>query len=264
MPSTSYYLTADGELRRDLDADAIAEALKSRKGLLWLDFIDADAGRRPLPGIDLRLPSPGRRGLPEPPPPYAEGRRFRRAPVHPRPRRRPRGPGRRADDGAGGLPRRATSSSPATPAPLYSIEAVRAMVEDDARPMRRGADFLAHAFIDALIDNILPTIDRMTEVAEEVQEEAIHEAAARDARHHPAPQSLLAARPSRDRAAAGDAEPPGAGASSPSSPSRRSSSTATSTTTSSASKTSTRRSATRRTTPSPPTSRPSPSSRTRR
>lgn len=66
-------------------------------------------------------------------------------------------------------------------APLYSVNSVRAMVEDDARPMRRGADFLAHALIDALIDNVLPTIDRMTEVTEEVQEEAIH---------HPEPSTL--------------------------------------------------------------------------
>ena len=56
---------------------------------------------------------------------------------------------------------------------LYSVEAVKQMVEKDGRPMRRGADFLAHALIDTLIDNVLPTIDRMSDFAEEIEEEVI-------------------------------------------------------------------------------------------
>jgi len=56
---------------------------------------------------------------------------------------------------------------------LYSVEGVRRLVEDDGRPMKRGADFLAHTLIDALIDNVLPTIDKMSDVAEEVEEEII-------------------------------------------------------------------------------------------
>jgi magnesium transporter len=39
--------------------------------------------------------------------------------------------------------------------------------------MKRGADFLAHALMDALIDNILPTIDEMSDRAEEIEEEVI-------------------------------------------------------------------------------------------
>jgi magnesium transporter len=57
--------------------------------------------------------------------------------------------------------------------PLYSVEGVKRLVEDDGRPMKRGADFLAHAVSDALIDNILPTIDRLSDVAEEIEEEVI-------------------------------------------------------------------------------------------
>jgi magnesium transporter len=60
---------------------------------------------------------------------------------------------------------------------LHSVDAVAALVVDDARPMRRGADFLAHALIDSLIDYVLPTIDRMEEVAEDVQEQAVSEPA---------------------------------------------------------------------------------------
>ena len=58
--------------------------------------------------------------------------------------------------------------------PLYSVEAVRQLVEADGRPMKRGTSFFAHALIDTLIDNVLPTIDRMGEVTEDIEEEAIH------------------------------------------------------------------------------------------
>jgi len=56
---------------------------------------------------------------------------------------------------------------------LYSVESIQRLVEDDGRPMRRGADFLAHALIDALVDNVLPTIDRMSDIAEEIEEEVV-------------------------------------------------------------------------------------------
>ena len=57
--------------------------------------------------------------------------------------------------------------------PLFSVESVARLVEEDGRLMTRGPDFLAHALIDALVDNVLPTIDRMSEVAEDIEEEAI-------------------------------------------------------------------------------------------
>jgi magnesium transporter len=56
---------------------------------------------------------------------------------------------------------------------LFSINSIRNLVESGGRPISRGADFLAHSIIDALIDNILPTIDRMGDVAEEIEEEVI-------------------------------------------------------------------------------------------
>lgn len=56
---------------------------------------------------------------------------------------------------------------------LYSTEAVRQQLENDARPMRYGADFLAHSLVDTLIDNVLPTIDKMSDVAQDIEEETI-------------------------------------------------------------------------------------------
>jgi len=57
--------------------------------------------------------------------------------------------------------------------PLYSIQAIQQIVEGNENVMKRGADFLAHAIIDALVDNVMPTIDRMTDVAEEIEMEVI-------------------------------------------------------------------------------------------
>jgi magnesium transporter len=57
--------------------------------------------------------------------------------------------------------------------PLHSVDSIAKLVEDDGRPMTRGPDFLAHALIDALVDNVLPTADRMGEIAEDIEEEAI-------------------------------------------------------------------------------------------
>jgi len=172
MPRTSYYLT-DGDLRRDLDDAAIDEALQSGRGLLWVDliapsaedgrFLESTFGFHHLAVEDClsrRLHSPKVDDFGEHLFVLVHGVNHAVEDVV------------QTTELAIFLGRNFVVTSHA--ARLYSVEAVRAMVEDDARPMRRGADFLAHAFIDALIDNILPTIDRMTEVAEEVQEEAIH------------------------------------------------------------------------------------------
>ena len=57
--------------------------------------------------------------------------------------------------------------------PLYSVESVKHSVESNSRVMKKGADFLAHTLIDALIDNVMPTIDRMTEIAEDIEEQVV-------------------------------------------------------------------------------------------
>jgi magnesium transporter len=57
--------------------------------------------------------------------------------------------------------------------PFYSIQTVQAHVDESGRWMMKGADFLAHSLIDALIDNIMPTIYRMNTIADELEEAAI-------------------------------------------------------------------------------------------
>jgi magnesium transporter len=53
---------------------------------------------------------------------------------------------------------------------LYSVEAVRRLVELDGRPMSRGVDFLAYAFIDALVNNITPAVDQLGERADAIED----------------------------------------------------------------------------------------------
>jgi len=59
--------------------------------------------------------------------------------------------------------------------PMRSVSSVLDRVRKDGRPMRRGADFLAHDIIDAMVDNFMPTIDEIDEKSVTVEAEALHE-----------------------------------------------------------------------------------------
>ena len=173
MPIKAYYMTSDGQLQRDLTESDIVKAVKSGQGLLWVDlpemteedgrFIEQVFGFHHLavedcistkihpPKIDnfgnyLFLIAHGVNHVVESDIVVTAelslflGEKF------------------------------VVSGHSYT---LYSIQAVQQMVEGDGRPMKSGADFLAHAIIDALVDNVMPTVDRMTDVAEEIEVEVI-------------------------------------------------------------------------------------------
>jgi magnesium transporter len=59
--------------------------------------------------------------------------------------------------------------------PMMSVSSMLDRVRKDGRLMRRGADFLAHDLIDALVDNIMPTIEEMDEKNDKLEDEALHE-----------------------------------------------------------------------------------------
>jgi magnesium transporter len=59
--------------------------------------------------------------------------------------------------------------------PMGSVSSVLGRVRQDGRPMRRGADFLAHDIIDALVDDMMPAIDEMDEKSIAIESEALHE-----------------------------------------------------------------------------------------
>jgi magnesium transporter len=59
--------------------------------------------------------------------------------------------------------------------PMMSVSSVLERVQKDGRPMRRGADFLAHDLLDALVDNFMPTINGMDDKNEQLEAEVLHE-----------------------------------------------------------------------------------------
>ena len=56
---------------------------------------------------------------------------------------------------------------------MPSVEAVKQLVEIDGRPMMKGPGFFAHALFDALIQAILPTLDRMVDRADAIEEQVL-------------------------------------------------------------------------------------------
>lgn len=58
--------------------------------------------------------------------------------------------------------------------PLFSVDAVKQKATMNGSPIKRGADFLTHALIDTLVDNVLPTIDAMNELVDTIEEEALY------------------------------------------------------------------------------------------
>ena len=56
---------------------------------------------------------------------------------------------------------------------MPSIEAIKRLVEIDGRPLMKGPSFFAHAQFDALIQAIIPTLDRMVERADAIEEQIL-------------------------------------------------------------------------------------------
>jgi magnesium transporter len=59
--------------------------------------------------------------------------------------------------------------------PMRSVSSMLDRIRKDGRPMHRGADFFTHDLIDALVDNIMPTIEEMDEKNDQLEVEALHE-----------------------------------------------------------------------------------------
>lgn len=175
MAVRSYYLDADNKLQCDLTQEEIRAALDSKKGLLWVDitetteddakFLEQSFGLHSLAIEDCVSTKLH-------PPKVDDFREHLFIIVH-------------------GINYAAESEVVETTElaiflgtnfvisnhrlPLYSVEAIRHTVEENSRPMIQGADFLVHVLIDTLVDNVMPTIDKMTEFAEKIEEEVIRE-----------------------------------------------------------------------------------------
>ncbi len=57
--------------------------------------------------------------------------------------------------------------------PMNSVTVMSDRIRINTRPMRKGADFLAHDFIDALVDFIMPVTDAMQEKCEDIVSESM-------------------------------------------------------------------------------------------
>jgi magnesium transporter len=173
MPLNAYYLTPEGSLQKDLPEADIAAARASGTGLLWIDAAEVTAedgavlerlfGFHRLAVEDCVSPAIH-------PPKIDEFADHLFVILH-------------GIDHAGHADIVETAELAffigagyvvtAHSKPLYSVASVRNAVEQDARPMQRGADFLAHEIADALVDNVMPTIDRMNDMADTIEEEVI-------------------------------------------------------------------------------------------
>jgi len=59
--------------------------------------------------------------------------------------------------------------------PMKSVSSMLGRVPKDGRLMRRGADFLAHDIVDALVDNIMPTIEEIDDKNDQLEAEALQQ-----------------------------------------------------------------------------------------
>ena len=160
MTFKAYYLTSQGELRQNLNEEEIRNAFESKQGLLWVDILGAaeEEGKflernfhfhhlaiEDCVGPKIHSPKIDDLGsylfiISHGICPLAEADIVETAEL--------------------AIFLGAQFVVSVHRSPLCSVEEVMRFVEDDGRPMRHGADFLTHALIDALIDDVLPVIDR--------------------------------------------------------------------------------------------------------
>lgn len=173
MPFTAYYLNAKGELQKDLDEGMVEAAFHSQEGVLWLDISetvweDGEFLRRVFGFHHLAVEDCVSKDMHSPK--LDDFGDYLFMIVH--------GINYAGESDVVQTTEMALFLGPHFVVtnhnlPLWSVEVIHQQVRDDGRPMRRGAVFLAHALIDVLVDNILPTIDRMGEVTEEIEEEVV-------------------------------------------------------------------------------------------
>ena len=173
MPFTSYYLDFKNELQRELDIDDITSCIKSSTGVLWIDIDNPDEtvqslllevfNFHPLV-VDISLDAQNTAARVEDFGSYVfvnarsidytlERQVLQMASL------------------SMFIGRNYVVTTHGTAMP--SVEAIRSLVEIDGRPLMKGAAFFVHAHFDALIQAILPTLERMSERADEIEEQIL-------------------------------------------------------------------------------------------
>lgn len=173
MPFQAYYLASDGHLETGLDQDGIERCLASREGTLWVDIMAAEEGDRLMlervfgfhhlaieDCLSRRVHTPK----------IDDFGAYLFVIVH--------GVNHSVEadvvetaEMALFLGGNYVVSSHNTG--LYGVDAVKRQLETNMLRVRKGADFLMHSLVDALVDNVEPTIERMSEVADVIEEDIV-------------------------------------------------------------------------------------------
>ena len=173
MPYTTYYLDSNNELHHELEHDQITSALRTSKGVLWIDIDEPNESDQSLlldvfefhpllvdTSLDIE-PSTARvedRGRYV----FVNARSIDYTLDHDILQ-------------TANLSMFIGSNYVVTvhSVTMPSVEAIRGLVEIDGRPLAKGPAFLAHAHFDALIQAILPTLERMSDRADAIEEQIL-------------------------------------------------------------------------------------------
>ncbi|MBM4405864.1 MAG: magnesium/cobalt transporter CorA [Chloroflexi bacterium] len=170
MPLTAFYLAPDSTLQKNLTEAEVKAAFESKRGLLWVDITSTDQRDARFLESVFKFHRLAIEDCVDPlvhPPKIDDFEEYLFIIVH-------------------GINHQAESEVVETTEleiflgphfvvsnhnfAMMSVDGVRRRADEDGRPMRYGAQFLTHALIDAVMDNVMPTIDRMAEVAEKIEE----------------------------------------------------------------------------------------------
>ncbi len=173
MAMTAFYFSQDNVLNRSLTREQIKEIIEKKQGLLWVDIENPSDSDRELLEQDFSFHHLAVEDCISPdmhPPKIDDFNKYLFMILH-------------------GINHQSESDVVETTElelflgsyyvvtvhdiQLHSVKAIEAHVDESGRWMTKGADFLAHAIIDALIDNILPTIDKMSDIADYVEDAAV-------------------------------------------------------------------------------------------
>ena len=173
MPLTSYFLDTDSRVYANIEIQAIQAALTSGKGLLWIDIAEPDESDQKVLLDEFQFHPLVVDGVINPDVRSARVEDF----------------GEYIFVNARSVDYTAETEVVQTTdmgmfigqnfvvtihnSDMPSVEAVKQLVEIDGRPMMKGPGFFAHALFDALIQAILPTLDRMVDRADAIEEQVL-------------------------------------------------------------------------------------------
>ena len=173
MPLASYFLDTDSRVYANIEIQAIQAALTSGKGLLWIDIAEPDESDQRVLLDEFQFHPLVVDGVINPDVRSARVEDF----------------GEYIFVNARSVDYTAESEVVQTTdmgmfigqnfvvtihnSDMPSVEAVKQLVEIDGRPMIKGPGFFAHALFDALIQAILPTLDRMVDRADAIEEQVL-------------------------------------------------------------------------------------------